>query len=88
MGRHYHYQPKNKDSGQPLELDSPTVHKHLASLTIVDLYAIDPQSLRCKWIAIDADYDDVFFDLGKLKSELALDGVSPALEMSRRGGHL
>ena len=20
-GRHYHYQPKNKDSGQPLELD-------------------------------------------------------------------
>jgi hypothetical protein len=23
-GRHYHYQPKNKDSGQPLELDPAT----------------------------------------------------------------
>ena len=29
-GRHYHYQPKNKDSGQPLELDPATVRKHLA----------------------------------------------------------
>jgi len=39
-------------------------------------------------IAIDADYEDAFFDLGKLKSELELDRVSAALEMSRRGGHL
>ena len=30
MGRHYHYQPKNQDSGQPLELDAATVRKHLA----------------------------------------------------------
>jgi len=87
-GRHYHYQPKNKDSGQPLELDLTTVHKHLAGWVTIGLYAINPQSQRCKWIAIDADYDDAFFDLGKLKGELELDGVSPALEMSRRGGHL
>jgi len=86
--RHYHYQPKNKDSGQPLELDPPTVRKHLAGWITVGLYAINPQSQRCKWITIDADYDDAFFDLGKLKGELALDGVSAALEMSRRGGHL
>jgi len=39
---------------------------------------------RCKWITIDADYDDAFFDLGKLKSELELDGVSATLEMLRR----
>jgi hypothetical protein len=38
----------------------------------VGLYAINPQSQRCKWIAIDADYDDAFFDLGKLKGELEL----------------
>jgi len=87
-GRHYHYQPKNKDSGQPLELDPATVHKHLAGWITVGLYAINPRSQRCKWIAIDADYDDAFFDLGKLKGELELDGVFPALEMSRRGGHL
>ena len=87
-GRHYHYQPKNKDSGQPLELDPATVRKHLAGWITVGLYAINSQSQRCKWIAIDADYDDAFFDLGKLKGELELDGVSAALEMSRRGGHL
>jgi len=87
-GRHYHYQPKNKDSGQPLELDPATVRKHLAGWITIGLYAINSQSQRCKWIAIDADYDDAFFDLGKLKGELELDGVSAALEMSRRGGHL
>jgi hypothetical protein len=87
-GRHYHYQPKNKDSGQPLELDPATVHKHVAGWITAGLYVINPQSQRCKWIAIDADYDDTFFDLGKLKGELELDGVSAALEMSRRGGHL
>ena len=57
-GRHYHYQPKNKDSGQPQELDPPTVRKHLVGWITVGLYAINPQSQRCKWIAIDADYDD------------------------------
>ena len=63
-GRHYHYQPKNKDSGQPLELDPATVRKHLAGWITIGLYAINSQSQRCKWIAIDADYDDAFFDLG------------------------
>src|SRR5271165_4734470 len=87
-GRHYHYQPKNKDDGRPAELDPDTVREHLAGWLTVGLYAINSQSQRCKWIAIDADYDDAFFDLGKLKSELELDGVSGALEMSRRGGHL
>jgi hypothetical protein len=87
-GRHYHYQPKNKHDGRPAELDPDTVRKHLAGWLTVGLYAINSQSQRCKWIAIDADYEDAFFDLGKLKSELELDGVSAALEMSRRGGHL
>jgi hypothetical protein len=45
--RHYHYQPKNKDSGQPLELDPPTVRKHLAGWITAGLYAINPQSQRC-----------------------------------------
>ena len=51
-GRHYHYQPKNKDSGQPLELDSETVRKHLAGWITIGLYAINPQSQRCvRWRA-------------------------------------
>ena len=85
-GRHCHYQAKNKDGGQPLELDPATVRKHLAGWITIGLYAINSQSQRCKWIAIDADYEHAFFDLGKLKGELELDGVSAALEMSRRGG--
>ena len=71
-----------------MELDPETARKHLAGWLTVGLYAINPQSQRCKWIAIDADYEDAFFDLGTLKTELELDGVSAALEMSRRGGHL
>jgi hypothetical protein len=38
-GRHYHYQPKNKDSGQPLELDPETVRKHLAGWITIGLYS-------------------------------------------------
>ena len=67
-----------KDSGQPFELDPATVRKHLAGWITIGLYAINSQSQRCKWIAIDADYDRAFFDLGKMKGELDLDGcVSP-----------
>ena len=36
-GRHYHYQPKNKDSGQPLELDPSTIRKHLAGWITIGL---------------------------------------------------
>jgi len=56
-----------------------TVRKHLVGWITIGLYAINSQSQRCKWIDIDADYDHAFFDLGKLKAELELDGVSAAL---------
>jgi hypothetical protein len=38
--------------------------------------------------AIDADYKNAMEDLLKLQYRLGQDGVQPALEMSRRGGHL
>jgi hypothetical protein len=53
-GRHYHYQPKNKDSGQPPELDPATVHKRLAGWITAGRYAINPQSQRCEWIGISS----------------------------------
>ncbi len=87
-GRYYHYQAKDKETGRPLELDSVTVRKHLGGWITIGLYAINPQTQRCKWIAIDADYKEAFFDLAKLKGELREDGVHAAAEMSRRGGHL
>ena len=42
---------------------------------------------RCKWVAIDADYSDAIEDHLKLQWQRQ-DGVEPALENSRRGGHL
>ena len=52
------------------------------------LYAINPSTQRCKWVAIDADYKNAMEDLLKLQYHLRQDQVEPALEMSRRGGHL
>jgi hypothetical protein len=52
------------------------------------LYAINPSTQRCKWVAIDADYENSMEDLLKLQYHLIQDRVEPALEMSRRGGHL
>ena len=43
---------------------------------------------RCKWVAIDADYKNAMEDLLKLQYHLTQDKVEPALEMSKRGGHL
>jgi hypothetical protein len=54
----------------------------------IALYAINPSTQRCKWVAIDADYKDALEDLLKLNYYLGRDGVSAALEKSRRGGHL
>jgi len=54
----------------------------------IGLYAINPSSQRCKWVAIDADYKNAMEDLLKLQYHLTQDGVESALEMSRRGGHL
>jgi hypothetical protein len=54
----------------------------------IGLYAINPSSQRCKWVAIDADYKNAMEDLLKLQYHLTQDGVESALEMSKRGGHL
>ena len=88
-GRHYHYQPKNKDSGQPLELDPATVRKHLwlagspsaCTPSTLNRNAVSGSPLMLTTTTRSSTW-------AKLKGELELDGVSAALEMSRRGGHL
>ena len=52
------------------------------------LYAINPETQRSKWVAIDADFDGAIEALFQLHWELKQDGVEAALEQSRRGGHL
>jgi hypothetical protein len=87
-GRHYYFRPSDKRTGAPLELTEDIIRRHLEGEITVGLYAINPDNQCCKWVAIDADYKDAMEDLLKLQYRLGQDGVQPALEMSRRGGHL
>jgi hypothetical protein len=87
-GRHYYYQPKAKGTGKPLGLTNDTIRRHLEGDVTLGLYAINPATQRCKWVAIDADYKGAMEDLVKLQYYLSEDKVQAALEMSKRGGHL
>ena len=87
-GRHYYFRPSRKGTDTPLMLTDETIRQHLEGKLTLGLYAIDPSNQRCKWVAIDADYKNAMEDLLKLQYRLTQDRVEPALEMSRRGGHL
>jgi hypothetical protein len=87
-GHHYYYRPTDKTTGQGLSLMPDTIRRHLEGEITIGLYAINPATQRCKWVAIDADYQDALADLIKLGQFLKQDGVDSALEQSRRGGHL
>jgi len=87
-GRHYNYRPTDKTTGQSLSLTPATIRRHLEGEITIGLYAINPVNQSCKWVAIDADYQDALADLMKLGLCLKQDGVASALEQSNRGGHL
>lgn len=72
----------------PKLLDAGVVRMHLNGDTTVNLFAINPETQRSKWVAIDADYDEAMQSLIQLQQELKQDGIEAALEQSRRGGHL
>jgi hypothetical protein len=86
--RHYYYRPKAREGAPPPALSLEIVRQHLAGEITLGVYAINPQTQRSKWVAIDADYRTALEDLLKLQHELTQDGVEPALEKSNRGGHL
>jgi len=86
--RHYYYRPKDKKTGQGLSLTPDTIRRHLEGEITIGLYAINPATQRCKWLAMDADYQDALADLIKLDHCFKQDGVDSALEQSKRGGHL
>lgn len=81
--RFYYYRPKQHPS-----LSRAILRNHLEGTITIGLYAINPETQRCKWVSIDADYSEALTDLLKLQWELRQDGVDAALEKSRRGGHL
>ena len=82
-GKHYYYRPK-----QDRRLSLQTIREHLNGQLTAGLYALNPNTQRSKWVAIDADYENALEDLLKLQWELRQDGVEAALEKSRRGAHL
>jgi hypothetical protein len=82
-GRHYYYRPRSQS---PLNL--ATLIHHLKGNWTVGLYAINPETQKAKWGAIDADYDGSIPHLLQLQWEFSRDGITAALEPSRRGGHL
>ena len=87
-GRHYYFRPSKRGTDAPPILTDEILRQHLEGKVTVGLYAINPSTQRCKWVAIDADYKNAMEDLLKLQYRLTQDRVEPALEMSRRGGHL
>ena len=85
-GRHYYHRPKGRNGAAVRGLTLDTVRRHLAGE--LGIYAINPETQRSKWMAIDADYPTALEDLIKVQRQLDDDGVAAALEKSKRGGHL
>jgi hypothetical protein len=73
---------------EPKPLDADVVRVHLNGDVTINLYAVNPETQRSKWVAIDADFDGALEALFQLKWELKQNGIEAALEQSRRGGHL
>jgi len=53
-GRHYYFRPNKKGTDVPAMLTDQTIRRHLEGEITVGLYAINPSTQRCKWVAIDA----------------------------------
>lgn len=95
-GRHNYFvakaflpgQPPGPPQGPPKPLDDATIRAHLEGQLTIGLYAMNPETQRCKWVAIDADYGRALYDLCALRYELNQKGIDVAVEQSRRGGHL
>ncbi len=81
-----------KGARQYIRLDSMLTEnriiRHLCGIDTIGLYTIEPETNACKWFCLDADYDGSKDDLEAIEEEMKLDGLSPAYENSRRGGHL
>jgi len=83
-----YYLARDWQTKKPKPLDADVARMHLNGDITINLYAINPETQRSKWVAIDADFDGAVEALFQLQWELKQDGVEAALEQSRRGGHL
>ena len=87
-GRYYYFRPKGGRNGEPVSLTAGTIRRHLSGDLTLGVYAMNPATQRCKWIAMDGDYKESLKHLCELQWELQQQKVEAALEQSRRGAHL
>ena len=87
-GRYYYFRPKAGKNGEPVSLTPTTIRRHLEGDVTLGVYAMNPATQRCKWIAMDGDYKESLKHLCELQWELQQQKVEAALEQSRRGAHL
>src|SRR5882757_4576174 len=87
-GRYYYFRPKAGKNGEAPSLAAETVRRHLEGDLTIGVYAMNPSTQRCKWIAMDGDYKESLKHLCELQWELQQQKVDAALEKSRRGAHL
>lgn len=85
--------PADMDSGAgclrvSVPLSADHVRRHLIGQHTMGCYAINPRNNCCKWFALDADYIGSEAHLDLLANKMVEDGLSPAVEHSRRGGHI
>jgi hypothetical protein len=83
-----YYLARKRQTKEPKPLDADVVRMHLNGDLTINLFAINPETQRSKWVALDADFDGAIETLLQLQAELKRNGVEAALEQSRRGGHL
>lgn len=69
-------------------LEDQDIVRHLCGIDTMALYAMNAESNTSKWFCLDADCDQADDWLRTIRASLKEDGVSSALENSRRGGHL
>jgi hypothetical protein len=87
-GKVPYFLAKDWTTKEPKSLDADVIRMHLNGDITINLYAINPETQRTKWVAIDGDFDGAVEALFRLQWELKQDGVDAAIEPSRRGGHL
>ena len=87
-GRDYYFRPKAGKNGEPHSLTAATIRRHLEGELTLGVYAMNPSTQRCKWIAMDGDYKESLKHLCELQWELQQQKIEAALEQSRRGAHL
>ena len=87
-GRHYYFRPTKKETAAPLALTKETIRRHLEGEITIGLYAINPFTQRCKWVAIDADCKNAMEDLLKLQYYLWQDQGRAGVRNEQTRGHL